>query len=202
MKNLILIFLTLFFLVGCSTSSLNLNKDKELVLKYSSSDLMLTNRVIDSKLLNFKDLFVTIYKLENENNRILFYEDARTELNYEFRHRGLYTVMYVFDDRQNYNVIYRRNNLKLVQFPLKDKRHLNVMIQASDSQIYSYAYGFSNEEFMKIAQEIKVKDSDKLGELKHEGVTFDSSSEPLSNWNDKLVFFTPLISPLRAMGGR
>jgi hypothetical protein len=202
MKNLILIFLSIFVLAGCSTSSLKLNKDKELVLKYSSSDLLLTNKVIDSSFLNFKDLFVTIYKLEDENGRVLFYEDARTELNFEFRHRGLYTVMYVFDDRKKYNVIYRRNNLKLVQFPLKDKTYLNVMIQASDSQIYSYAYGFSNKEFMEIANKIKVKESDELGELKHEGLVLESSSKALSNWNDKLVYFTPLISPLRSMGGR
>ncbi|EHP30988.1 hypothetical protein SMGD1_2465 [Sulfurimonas gotlandica GD1] len=145
---------------------------------------------------------MTIYKLEDENSRVLFYEDARTAQNFEFRHRGLYTVMYVFDDRKNYNVVYRRNNLNFVQFSLKDKTYLNVMIQASDSQLYSYAYGFSNKEFMEIANKIKVKDSEKIGTLEHEGVVFDSSSKALSNWNDKLVFFTPLISPLRSIGGR
>jgi uncharacterized protein YcfL len=92
MKNLILIFLSLFILTGCATSSLKLNKDKELVLKYSSSDLLLTNK-------------------------------------------------------------------------------------------------------------IKVKDSDELGKLKHDVIVLHSSSKALSNWNDKLVFFTPLISPLRAMSG-
>lgn len=202
MKNIILIFLTLFILTGCSTSSLELNKDKELILKYSSSDLLLTNKVIDSSFLNFKDLFVTIYKLENENSRVLFYEDARTSLNFEFRYGGLYTLMYIFDDRQHYDVIYERNNLKLVQFRLKDKRYLNVVIQASDSQIYSYVYGFSNKEFMEIANKIKLQDSDEIKELEHEGILFDSSSKSISNWNDNLVFFTPLITPLRAMGGR
>jgi len=202
MKNLILIFLSLFILAGCSTSSLKLNKDKELVLQYNSNDLLLTNKTIDSSFLNFKDLFVSIYKLEDENARVLFYEDAKTSLTFEFRYRGLYTLLYIFDDRQHYDVVYERNNLKLVQFRLKDKRYLNVMIQASDSQKYSYAYGFSNKEFMEIAKKIKVKDSDEIAKLEHEGVVFDSSSKPLSNWNATLVFFTPLITPLRMMGSR
>ncbi|WP_415398265.1 hypothetical protein [Sulfurimonas sp. CS5] len=201
MKNLILIFLTLIILVGCSTSSLKLNKDKELVLKYNSSDLLLANKNIDSSFLNFKDLFVTIYKLEDENGRVLFYEDARTSLNFEFVERGLYTVMYIFNNVQRYDIVYERNNLKLVQFALKDKRYLNAMIQASDSQIYSYTYGFSNKEFMKIAKKIKVKDSDTIEELEHEGLVFKNSSKALSNWNDRLVFFTPLIAPLRTMSG-
>lgn len=201
MKNLILIFLTLIILVGCSTSSLKLNKDKELVLKYNSSDLLLANKIIDSSFLNFKDLFVTIYKLEDENGRVLFYEDARTSLNFEFVERGLYSVMYIFNNIQRYDIVYERSNLKLVQFALKDKRYLNVMIQASDSQMYSYAYGFSNKEFMEIAKKIKTNDSDKIKELKHEGLVFNNTSEAISNWNDRLVFFTPLITPLRSMSG-
>lgn len=201
MKNLILIFLTLIILVGCSTSSLKLNKDKKLVLKYNSSDLLLANKIIDSSFLNFKDLFVTIYKLEDENGRVLFYEDARTSLNFEFVERGLYSVMYIFNNIQRYDIVYERNNLKLVQFALKDKRYLNIIIQASNSQIYSYAYGFSNKEFMKIAKKIKTNDSNTIEKLKHEGLVFNNTSEAISNWNDELVFFTPLIAPLRTMSG-
>ncbi len=170
-------------------------------LKYSYSDLLLTNKLIDSSFLNFKDLFVTIYKLEDKNGRVLFYEDARTDLNFEFRYLGLYTVMYIFNDRQHYDLVYERNNLTLIQLKLKDSRYINVMIQASDSQIYSYAYGFSNKEFMDIAKKIKVNDSDKIKKLEHEGIILNSSSKALSNWNDELVFFTPLITPFRSMGG-
>ncbi|WP_294963874.1 hypothetical protein [Sulfurimonas sp.] len=200
MKIFILILLSLFILSGCSTSSLILNKDKELVLKYSTNDLLLTNKLIDSRFLNFKDLFVTIYKLKNENGRILFYEEAKTELDFEFVYGGLYSVMYIFDDRQEYEVLYKRNNLSLVQLKLKDSSYLNVMIQASDSQVYSYVYGFSNEEFVQIAQMLKINENDKLGELKYEALIFSSQSKALSTWTDEMVFFTPLIMPLRVLG--
>jgi hypothetical protein len=201
MKYILFIFLSIFVFVGCSTSSLNLNKEKELVLKYNADALILTNKVVDSKFLNFKDLFVKIYKLEDEKGRILFYEDARTEQNFEFNYSGLYTVMYIFDDRKKYNVLYKRNNLKLVQLYLKNKTYLNVMIQASDSQKYSYVYGFSNKEFMEIAQKIKIKEIGEIKALKDESIVLNSSSKALSNWNDEVVFFTPLISPMRMLGG-
>ncbi len=202
MKNIILIILSLFVLVGCSTSSLKLNKSDELVLKYSSENILFTNKVLDSKLLNFKDLFVTMYKLKDEDGRVLFYEDVRTAQEFEFNYGGLYTVMHIFDNRKKYDEVYRRNNLRLVQFKLDSSTYLNVLIQASDTQIYSYVYGFSNEEFLKIAQMVKVKDDDELGELKHEGIVLNDASKPLSNWNDKMVYFTPLITPLRGVYGR
>jgi hypothetical protein len=202
MKNLIFIFLTFFILTGCSTSSLKLNKGKELILNYNSNDLLLTNELVDSDFLNFKDLFVSRYKLQNKKGRVLFYEDAKTSLSFEFTNTGLYTFMYVLNDIQKYELVYKRNNLELVQVLLKNKTYLNVMIQASDSQVYSYVYGFSNKEFNQIAQKIKVNKNDKIQELKHEGVIFESSSKYISNWNDEIVFFTPLITPLRMLGGR
>ena len=180
---------------------MKLNKAGKLVLKYDSSALLLSNKLIDSSFLNYKDMSVTIYKLKNKDGRIIVYEDVVTELNFEFTYSELYTLMYIFDNIQNYDVIYTRNNLKLVQILLKNKKYLNVIIQASDSQKYSYAYGFSNKEFMEIANKTKVKEDDKIQVLKHEGMVLNNLSKPLSNWNDFLIFFSPIITPLRTMGG-
>ena len=200
MKNFILSIFILFLFSGCSTSSLEIDKNNDLMLKYSSSDIRLTNKILDTKLLNFKDLFVTIYKLQGENNKILFYEDARTALNFEFNFGGLYSVMYIFDNSQKFYELYQRNNLRLVQIKLKDSGYLNVMIQSSSVGIYSYVYGFSNKEFIDIANRVKLKESDVLGVLEHEGITFTHNSKAMSNWNDLMVYFTPLIIPVRELG--
>jgi len=74
------------------------------------------------------------------------------------------------------------------------------MIQASDTQVISYAYGFSNYEFTQIANSIK-EDGQKIESLKYEALVFEETSKALSNWNDEVVFFTPLIIPIRSMGG-
>lgn len=201
MKAIALFFISILF-IGCTHSSLKLTKKEELVFNYNSSAFLLSSSIVDSKLLNYKDLFVKQYKLEDENSRVLFYEDARTELNYEFNFSGLYTVMYIFDDAKEYEEVYRKNNLRLIQLKLKDKKSVNVLIQASDTQIISYVYGFSNEEFLKLATKLVENSDEEIKQLKYEGTTLSKSQSPLTNWNDKLVYFTPLITPLRMIGGR
>ena len=140
--------------------------------------------------------------MENQEGRILFYEEARTELNYEFNFGGLYTVMYIFDDAQKYEEVYRKNNLRMVQIELKDKTRVNVLIQASDTQIISYVYGFSNHEFIKLARELAIDSDTEVKQLTYQGITLTKSQKPVTNWNDKIVYFAPLITPLRMMGGR
>ena len=202
MKRIILFLLIGVLFIGCTNSSLALNKKEELVFNYNSNEFLLTNKIIDYKYLNYKDLFVKQYKLKNEDGRVLFYEDARTELNFEFNFSALYTVMYIFDDAQKYEEVYRKNNLRLIQLKLKNKKNVNVLIQASDTQIISYVYGFSNDEFIKLARELAKESSEEVRELQYQGITLNKSQKSLTNWNDKMVYFTPLITPLRMMGGR
>ncbi|MEA3330366.1 MAG: hypothetical protein U9Q29_01580 [Campylobacterota bacterium] len=199
MRNIIFMVLSLLLLAGCSTTFLNLNKSGDLHLGFGNETYLLSDKIIEKNSLNFKDLFVNQYKLQDASGRVLFYEDARTALNFEFNVGGLYSVMSIFDDAKEYEEFYSKNNLRLVQIKLKNREYVNVLIQESDSQIYSFVYGFCNEEFSEIAQILKVYDRE-LPKLKYEAVVFSSSSKPLTNWNDKMVYFTPLIVPLRSMG--
>ena len=200
-KSLLFLLISLVFL-GCTHTSLKLNKKDELVFNYNSSDFLLSNAIVEHNYLNYKDLHVEQYKLEDKEGRVLFYEDAKTELNFEFNFGGLYTVMYVFNDAQEYEEVYRKKNLRLVQLKLKDKKSVNVLIQASDTQEISYVYGFSNDEFLKLATKLAENPDEEVKQLEHEGITLNKSQKAITNWNDKLVFFTPLIRPMRMMGGR
>ncbi len=200
-KSLLFLLISLVF-IGCTHSSLKLNKKEELIFKYNSSDFLLSNSIVENKYLNYKDLYVEQYKLQDRNGRVLFYEEAQTELNFEFNFGGLYTVMYVFDDVQEYEEVYRKKNLRLVQLKLKANRYVNILIQASDTQEISYVYGFSNDEFLKLATKLAENPDKEVKQLKYEGTTLKKSQKVITNWNDKLVYFTPLIRPLRMMGGR
>ena len=188
--------------MGCTHSSLKLTKKEELVFSYNSSDFLLTNSIVDKNLLNYKDLFIEQYKLENQQGRVLFYEDARTELDFEFNFSGLYTVLYIFDDAQEYEEIYRRNNLRLLQIKLKDNSSVNLLLQASDTQTISYVYGFSNDEFLQLAAKFAENPDEEVKQPKFQGITLNKSQKPVTNWNDRLVHFAPLITPARFMGGR
>jgi len=199
MKSFVLSLFTIFIFSGCFTSSLNLNKEKELILKYDANELLLSNEVVSSELLNFKDLYVNRYKLQDQNGRIIFYEVAKTDMSFEFNLGGLYTVMYVLGDSQKYENVYGKNNLSFVQIKLKDALYLNVIIQASDSQLYTFTYGFSNTEFLQIANTLIKNDSSKIKELKYEAITFSSTDTATTEWSDEIVFFAPLITPYRAL---
>ena len=199
MKKIILICLAFVLFVGCSTSSLRLLDSGSLELNYNADSYLLTKKVLKRDSLNFKDLYIDRFKLEDKNGGVLFYENAHTALDFEFNFGGLYTVLYIFDDAQHYEMLCRRNNLRMLQVELKDGNYVNVLLQASDTQVYSYVYGFSNKEFLNIFNAIKKKDDKKIV-LKHKAITFDKNSNNITNWNDKLVYFTPLITPLRTMG--
>ena len=199
MKKIIFALLSVLLLGGCTTSSLLLSEKDKLILNYDADSFVVTNKVVSKESINFKDLLVMQYKLKTGDKGVLFYEDIRTALNFEFNYGGLYTLLYVFNDAQKYEIFYKRNNLKMLQICYDGKNYVNVILQASDTQEYSYVYGFSNEEFMKIYNKIKT-DNTKAPTLKYKGITFENGSKNITKWNDHLVYFVPLITPLRVMG--
>ncbi len=199
MKKFILSIFLGIFLLGCNSSTLKLNKKDELVFNYNSNIILLSNRALNHEFLNFKDLFVDQYKLIDQKNRILFYEEVTTSIEYELNFSALYTVMYVFNDAQEYEEIFRSNNLRLIQLKLKDNESVNIMIEANDTQAISYVYGFSNEEFAKLANSLAIEAKKEAKALKYK---VEVLKKPLTNWNDRLVYFAPLLTPLRMTGGR
>ena len=201
MKNIILLLLLALVFNACSTSSLSLSKDSTLNLEYGKEKCTLGKHTKKTNTLNFKDLYVYQYTvIGNEGNR-LFGEYGETDLSFQFSKSELSTVMYVFDDSRRYELVYRRNNLTLAQVQMKDKKYVNVLIQANNPQDYYFVYGFSNAEFFKIANTVRLKDTEVI-KPPQEAVTFDEDAKSQTNWNDPLVYFTPLIEPVRGMRGR
>ncbi len=198
MKNIIFTTIFIFLFSACSTSSLKLNKDGIIQLDFNNQVYYIEDEITLLNSINFKDLYIKQYSIKDDEGNMLFYEDATTDIDFEFNYGGLSTVMYIFDDSKKYEMVYKNNNLSLVQIMLKNSKYVNVMIQDGSTQEYKYIYGFTNKEFFAIASIIKSKD-EKIKKLKFEAVTFNSLSKPITNWNDLLVFFTPLITPLREL---
>lgn len=196
-KIILLISLTLFF-TACSVTSLDLDKNDRLMLKNDKSTFLLTQKMNKDKFLNFKDLFVQQYHQIDASNNKIFYEYVETSLDYELNFDDLYTLMYVFDSHK-YEEVYIDENLQFYQLNLKSKSYINVIVYSNDTQYISYAYGFSNEDFIKIIKSLKPKDK-KISKLKFDALVFDAKAKPLSKWSDVLVYFTPLIVPARYKG--
>lgn len=200
MKKFILLICSVLFLAGCHTSSLNLDKSNELILGYNNNSYMLSSQVLSSKFLNYKDLFINQYMLKDKNGRVLFFEDLETSVDFEFNYKELYTLLYIFDTTK-YEMFYQDENLTLLQVKLKNKKYVNVILESNDTQEISYVYGFSNEDFRKIALKLQTKKDDKLPELKENIVFLNDTSKPLTKWSSDVVYLTPLITPVRYQGG-
>jgi len=67
MKKIILICLAFVLFVGCSTSSLRLLDSGSLELNYNADSYLLTKKVLKRDSLNFKDLYIDRFKLEDKN---------------------------------------------------------------------------------------------------------------------------------------
>ncbi len=201
MKNIIYMLLVALTFSACSTSSLSLSQSNDLQLNYNDKTRIIANNAKKENLLNFSDLYVHQYIMQSSEGNILFGEYGETDLSFQFAKSELSTLMYVFDNSRQYEMVYKRNNLQLVQIQLKDKTYVNALIHANNPQDYHFVYGFSNEEFSKIALAVKVKDTE-ITALKFEAVIFYDDAKSQTNWNDQLVYFTPLIEPIRGMRGR
>jgi hypothetical protein len=193
-----LLFLSLLFFSGCSTSSLYLDKNEKLTFNFNNHTYKLNSKVTKKEFLNYKELFVQRY-ITNFKNEILFMEYAYTSLDYEFNFSMLNTLLYVFDSN-SYEEVYNSNNLTLLQIKLKDK-YINVLLQSNDTQELKIIYGFSNKTFLNLAKKLNSikKTKNSIKPLKKEVITLKQTSKPLTKWSDRLVHFTPLITPLRVM---
>ncbi|MDQ7044566.1 MAG: hypothetical protein Q9M32_01440 [Sulfurimonas sp.] len=198
MKNIIIMLLIALAFNACNTSSLSLSETGDVKLHYNDETRIIAHDVTKENILSFSDLYIHQYKLIGKDGNVLFGEYAETDLMFQFSKSELDTLMYIFDDSSAYEMVYKVNNLQFVQIQLKDKTYVNVLIQANNPQDYYSVYGFSNESFMEIAMHVRVKDT-KVVAPKFKAIIFNQDSRPQTNWNDKLVYFTPLIEPVRGM---
>ena len=200
MKNIIIMILITLSFSACSNISLSFSLGGQISLNDDSKNIIIGNNIEENELLNFKDLYVRQYTILSKNGNKLFAESAETDDLFEFNFSELSTVMYVFSDSRKYEEVYKRENIQLVQVQLENKSYINVLIQGNDIQNYLFVYGFSNKEFLAIANEIKLENT-KITKPKFEAIMFNSESKSQTKWNDLLVFFKPLITPLQELRG-
>lgn len=200
MKNIIIMILITLSFSACSNVSLNINVGGQFSLNHNNKNIIIGNNIEENEFLNFKDLYVRQYTFLSKDGNKLFAESVETDDLFEFNFSKLYTIMYIFSDSKKYEKIYTRRNIQLVQVKLNNNTYVNVLAQGNNTQNYLFVYGFSNEEFLAIADEIKLK-GEEISKPKFKAVVFNEESTSQTKWNDLLVFFTPLITPLQELKG-
>ncbi len=197
MKHYILILL-LALLSGCSIANLTYNS-KELVLQLDEKHLKVKGTPISSHRDNYNNLYLFQEAFRLDDGTVLIYEEAITDINYEFNFSAARSIRAIFDAKK-VKEIYSKSFLFVFQVLLKDERTLNVVAQLHDDQRLSFVYGMSNTHIQNLLKHLEVEAKKPLS--KEVVTSHDEKKILLSQWSTQMVHFTPLITPVRYMHGR
>jgi hypothetical protein len=193
MKQIITFLLFLFFIVGCSTSSNIGYQNGFLYLQLEDVLVEMKGTPVAQKRTNFKSLFLEQTVLQTQEGNLLVYENARTDLSYEFEPTLMRTLDVVFETRKKIP-LYIKAHLHAYQIILPNGQILNVIAQQNDSQQLKLLYGMSTQQLNRILRKL-----DPGAQKAHYGnvITLkDPEYAILTKWDDMKVHFYPLVVPL------
>ena len=199
MKKLIKPFLTifvLFILSGCATSDLSYKNDN-IHLRINDASLQVHGVTLQEKHDNFSTLFLTQRLLRLDDGSMAVFEDARTDMQFQFDQTTPRSIKIIFDAKSVLRVHYN-TFIYAFQVILKDKRVLNVLVAQGYNQELQMLYGMSTEKMNDMLKELG-QDA-KPAFYKN---VIDLSSEPspyVSRWTVQKVHLAPLVVPVPRFG--
>ena len=199
MKKLIKPFLTifvLFMLSGCATSDLSYKNDN-IHLRINDASLQVHGVTLQEKHDNFSTLFLTQRVLRLDDGSMAVFEDARTDMQFQFDQTTPRSIKIIFDAKSVLRVHYN-TFIYAFQVILKDNRVLNVLVAQGYNQELQMLYGMSTEKMNDMLKELG-QDA-KPAFYKN---VIDLSSEPspyVSRWTVQKVHLAPLVVPVPRFG--
>ncbi len=192
----------LMLLSGCSTSTLVLNNNDEVVLTYNDKSIEAAGKTLKKNQFVFSTIIIDQNVLQFKDKSLLVYESTTVDLNYMYKYATQTSVEMIFDAKK-IKTIYRRNNLYFFQLILKNGKVLNAMVQQSNDQTLSMVYGFSNMQFRKILGQVEGSETT-FSKLKTENIEIfnDPKSAVKSEWNMKMINIDSLIVVNDTLRGR
>lgn len=197
MKKFLLSISMLVIFAGCAANNMAVMNNNCFVLSVSDNKSILTSEVLESKNLRFSSpLIVEQSILKNGKNRILFLEKVSIDYDYMFNLNKLNSIDYIFDAKK-VSVLYNNNTVLLVQIKTVHGVTLNILAYSNSIKSLSYIYGFSNDEFEKIAKEIIKDTNTRLPLLKNQGKIMKQGDKPFSRWSETKLIVKPFIGVIK-----
>jgi len=188
-----------FIISGCGASSNLHYNNKQLTIQVAEEYLQLDGTLINEHRDNFSSLYLSQKVLRLNEGNVVVYEDARTDLDYEFEPPIMHSMKIIFEAK-SVIMAYGKDHLYVYQLILKDGRLLNVIAQQGDTQQLKFIYGLSTAQLNKI---IKQLDPNAGGAYYKQVIQLqDERNAILSKWDMQKVHFVPLVVPLAKMMGR
>lgn len=193
----LLVSLVLILLIsGCATSNISY-KNEQLSLQINDSHLQIHGIQLKQHRENFSTLFLTQNLLRLDDGSIVMYEEAQTDMQYQFDLPTTRSIGIIFDAKRVVKVYYNAL-IYAFQVVLKDNRVLNVLATQGYDQKLQIVYGMSTD---KLNNMLKNLDPDALPVDYKNVINLRNEPTPfMSQWTTWKVHFVPLVVPLRRIG--
>jgi len=196
MRFLFYMFLIIFF-SACTHSSLLVSPANTLDLTHNDSKIEVASNVLEKQEQSYENIEIIQYKIKKDKS-VLFYEHIQTDINWELRYGPVFNLKYIFDATKA-NIVYQSSNVTFVQLKISDDKYINVLAESSGFQDFSYVYGFSNEEFSIVLNQVLHENAQ---ELIYDVAALDETSIPLSKWSVIKLLLSPFLKPdVRSVSG-
>jgi len=184
--------IVLLWLGGCSTSELTYSNET-LKLQVDQNLIQVHGTEVKSRSKNFSILFLEQNLIRLDDGSLVMYEEAFTDMQYEFANTTTTTIKVVFDAKHIIKV-YDHALVYAYQLVLPDNRVLNVLVNQSYDQELSMVYGISTQELDKMLY--KLNPNTPPAYYRNAMTLNTERNPPLSNWTTWKVNFLPLVQPL------
>jgi hypothetical protein len=192
LKKLLFTLVVMLFLSSCGISKINYAKNR-LTLQLGEKSLLLDTVLLHKSINNFSSLFIYKKILHLNEGNIIVYENAKTDLNYEFFPTTT-TIIKVIFEALSADMIYANSNLYVFRVTLGNGSILNVIAQQDETQQLQLIYGLSNKQ---LNMTIKQLDPNANIYLYNKAITLNSmNSTSLTKWDIEKIHFFPLVVPL------
>ncbi len=196
--GLIFAIIAALMVSGCGMSNLSYD-NRQLTVQVEKVYLQMDGTLLSERRDNFSSLFLSQKVVRLAEGNLVVYEDARTDLSYEFEPPITRSIKIIFEAK-SIIMVYGKSHLYAYQLILKNGKILNVVAQQGDTQQLKFVYGLSTAQLNKMLMQL---DPDAVGaHYKQVSRPIDEHEAILSKWDVQKVHFVPLVVPLARMSGR
>ena len=194
--KLLVSIILIFLISACATSDISY-KNEQLNLQLNDSLLQVHGTQLKQHTENFRTLFLIQKMLRLDDGSIIVFEEARTDLEYQFDTTTARSIDVIFDAKRVVKLYYN-GLIYAFQVVLQDNRVLNVLATQGYDQKLQLIYGMSTDRLNSI---LKHLDSNAPSVYYRNVINLSHEPTPfMSRWTTWKVHFFPLVVPLRLMG--
>jgi len=185
--------LVLFFLSACSSMTQMAYRSHTLSIQMGSTHIQLPAVEVAKRVDTYGSVAIYQHILQLDEGNLVVYEDAQTDLEYEFEPTVMRIIDVLFQTHRKV-LLFAKDHMRAYQVILSDHAILNLLVQQSDSQQLQLLYGMNAEQMVRILKGLGMP----TPKLPYANVmTFHRKERAIqTHWNAQNVHFYPLVVPL------